>query len=391
MKALSFEGKGIEYFKIWIVNILLTIVTVGLYHPWAKVRSHRYLYANSTLEDRNFEYHATGKQLFLGYIIAMALLITYIVIEKIFPGANLILLGILFLAVPWLILRSMIFNMRMMSFSNVHFGFKGKAAQAYINFFAYPIGLYLGFIILGFIMAFASSIGGVIGGLLGLVLIIAMFAFMIYAFSFIKKKNTEFFVDNSLYGQGTFKTDLELKPLMLITLKTIGISILVLFAVGIVMALAMYLTGSMNNILALQGLKDNPEAMPGAMTTLLPLIGASYAGMIFASIFIVAYSMSRHREYIYANTSLGDGVSFSSTLKALPFAWLLLSNFLLIIFTFGLAYPWAKVRSARMILENTLVKADNGFDSYISQEQKTTSSVGEQIGEAFDVGVGVGI
>ena len=50
MQALNFEGKGFEYFKIWIVNILLTIVTVGIYYPWAKVRNRRYLYANSTLD-----------------------------------------------------------------------------------------------------------------------------------------------------------------------------------------------------------------------------------------------------------------------------------------------------------------------------------------------------
>ncbi|MFT6387486.1 MAG: hypothetical protein ACJAUP_000857 [Cellvibrionaceae bacterium] len=44
MKTLRFEGKGFEYFKIWMVNILLTIVTLGLYYPWAKVRHLRYFY-----------------------------------------------------------------------------------------------------------------------------------------------------------------------------------------------------------------------------------------------------------------------------------------------------------------------------------------------------------
>ena len=83
MNALQFEGSGFEYFKIWIVNILLTIVTLGLYYPWAKVRNRRYFCANSTLDGRNFEYHATGKQLFLGYLIAMGLLIAYIVLQNI--------------------------------------------------------------------------------------------------------------------------------------------------------------------------------------------------------------------------------------------------------------------------------------------------------------------
>ena len=61
MKPLHFGGSGFEYFKIWIVNILLIIITLGVYYPWAKVRNQRYFYANTTLEGRNFEYHATEK------------------------------------------------------------------------------------------------------------------------------------------------------------------------------------------------------------------------------------------------------------------------------------------------------------------------------------------
>ena len=42
---LEFTGSGSEYFRIWIVNLLLTLVTLGLYYPWAKVRRLRYFYA----------------------------------------------------------------------------------------------------------------------------------------------------------------------------------------------------------------------------------------------------------------------------------------------------------------------------------------------------------
>ena len=81
MKSLKFEGSGREYFKIWIVNVLLTIVTLGFYYPWAKVRNRRYFYANSILDGRNFEYHATGKQLFIGFLVAMSLFVAYVVIK----------------------------------------------------------------------------------------------------------------------------------------------------------------------------------------------------------------------------------------------------------------------------------------------------------------------
>ncbi|MBT8112324.1 MAG: DUF898 domain-containing protein, partial [Gammaproteobacteria bacterium] len=102
MKALSFAGSGFEYFKIWIVNILLTIVTLGLYYPWAKVRNRRYFAANSNLEGRNFEYHATGKQLFIGYLIAMAIFIVFVIIQNVSPIGSLIVALLFILALPWI-------------------------------------------------------------------------------------------------------------------------------------------------------------------------------------------------------------------------------------------------------------------------------------------------
>jgi len=91
---------------------LLTIVTLGLYYPWAKVRNHRYFYGNTTLEGKNFEYHATGKQLFLGYLVAMVLFIIYVIISEVSPIGGLVIIAILFVAIPWLIWRSLMFSMR---------------------------------------------------------------------------------------------------------------------------------------------------------------------------------------------------------------------------------------------------------------------------------------
>jgi len=390
MKALSFNGSGMEYFKIWIVNVLLTILTLGLYHPWAKVRNNRYFYANSTLDGRNFEYHATGKQLFVGFLIAMTLFITYVIINQISPTGSLILLAILFLAVPWLILRSMIFNMRMTSFSNVHFDFSGKLGRAYINFFAYPIALYIGLVLIAIAMTMSISLGGVTAALLGFILAISMLAFLLFSLAFIKKKNTEYFIDHSQYGQGEFKTDVSLKKFMMISLKTMGVAILVMLMTIIVIGTGAYATVGIESLMSFTGAEQEPELIAEKMKSLIPFLSIFYLGMILASIFIMAYSITLNRNYVYANTRLDENVTFSSTLKALPLAWVLITNFIAVILTLGLAFPWARVRSARIMLENTQVKAENGFDDYLMQKQNQTSSLGEQIGDAFDVDVGIG-
>jgi uncharacterized membrane protein YjgN (DUF898 family) len=388
MKSLKFEGSGKEYFKIWIVNVLLTIVTLGFYYPWAKVRNRRYFYANSILNDRNFEYHATGKQLFIGFLVAMALFIVYIVIQQISPIGNLVLIGALFIAIPWLIWRSMMFNMRMTSFSNVRFGFVGKLSESYMNFFVYPALLMIGYILLALGVEVLIPILGM--GLTSMISFIVFLIFIVFAVSFIKKKNTEYLINVSRYGQGIFQTNVKTKEFMTIMVKTVGIAILAMLITALIIGALVYVTVGLETLISIQEAANDPQMMQAKMAAIMPIVGLAYLGMILASMFIMAYSITRQRTYVYGNTTLDNEITFGSTLKAKQFAWIMITNFLAIIATLGLAMPWAKVRVARVMLENTQVHADEGLDLYMTQKQNESSSLGEQIGDAFDVDVGLG-
>ena len=55
----SFTGKASEYFGIWIVNIILSVITLGIYSAWAKVRNKRYFYGNTKLNGSSFSYLAS--------------------------------------------------------------------------------------------------------------------------------------------------------------------------------------------------------------------------------------------------------------------------------------------------------------------------------------------
>ncbi len=387
MKSLKFEGSGREYFKIWIVNVLLTIVTLGFYYPWAKVRNRRYFYANSILDGRNFEYHATGKQLFIGFLVAMSLFVAYVVIQQLSPIGNVILIGALFIAIPWIIWRSMMFNMRMTSFSNVHFGFVGKLRDSYMNFFVYPALLMIGYVVLVIGVEVLMPIIGV--GLTSLISFILFLTFIVFAVSFIKKKNTEYFINLSRYGQGIFQTNIKTKEFMNIMVKTIGIALLTMFSTALIIGALVYATVGLETLVSLQEAAKDPQMMQTQMAAIMPILGLAYLGMILASMFIMAYAMTRQRTYVYKNTTLDEDITFGSTLKAKQFAWIMITNFLAVIATLGLAMPWAKVRVARVMLENTHVYADGGFDQYMTQKQNESSSLGEQIGDAFDVDVGL--
>ncbi|MHC2990284.1 hypothetical protein OB13_01280 [Pontibacter sp. HJ8] len=81
--AFSFTGKGSELFAIEIVNFLLTLVTLGLYYPWAKAKTLQYLYRRTELAGSPFTFHGTGKEMFIGFIKGMgifALLFSFLVL-----------------------------------------------------------------------------------------------------------------------------------------------------------------------------------------------------------------------------------------------------------------------------------------------------------------------
>jgi len=393
MKALEFQGNGFEYFKIWIVNILLTIVTLGLYFPWAKVRNLRYIYGNTTLEGRNFDYHATGKQLFISYLIAMGLFILYTIIQNISLYGGLVVFAIFFLAIPWIIVRSLMFKMRVTSFSNVRFNFDGSIPQAYINFFLLPLAFFLSIYLAPIIMAALSMMGVEFTGAAIIVLVIlgiGSIVLAVYLFALLKKRNTSFILNGTSYGQSRFNTSLSVGAFIKILLKTIAISIILIVAYIVLLGVVASVTIGLDQLQQLAGGMSNPEASEQLLLKYPLFIGVVYLGMLICMFIVFAYSYSRQRNYVLNNTTLGEAIPFESTVTAKGLVFVMMTNFLLVIFTLGFAFPWAQIRMAKYILANTLVDTSSGFDDFITQQTDYQSSLGDQIGDTFDIDVGVG-
>ena len=86
---VRFTGSGSEYFRIWIVNLLLTLVTFGLYYPWAKVRRMRYFYGNTVVGSHPLGFHAQPSKMLRGYLLVALLLVLYSVAGQFSPLAGL--------------------------------------------------------------------------------------------------------------------------------------------------------------------------------------------------------------------------------------------------------------------------------------------------------------
>ncbi len=390
MQALTFTGQGGEYFKIWIVNVLLSIITLGFYYPWAKVRTRRYFYANMRYNDRQFNYHATGKQLFLSYVIALILLLTYVFVGQFFPPVGLLLFIVLAIGMPWVIWRSLMFNARMTSFSNVRFGFHGQLSTAYFIYLLLPIligvAFYVPIIVAGFFVIGAlqnadtetAQIGTmqIIGAFLPLIgMVLAGFIFLVA-----KKKGIDYRIGNLAFGQGKFSVNILKRKLLWIYLKA-GLIIVVFGAVAVVAAKLLQfdpkaLDAKMNDM------ENDPTLMLGLMLT--------YLVMIIFSLFIGAFVYSQKRRYVYANTVLDDNIHFSSSVSTGSLFYIIITNFLLTIFTLGLGKPWAAVRMMRYLVENTHTSGTADIDNYLTQKVEEQSALGEQIGDAFDVDIDMG-
>ncbi len=386
MKTFEFTGSGTEYFKIWIVNTLLTILTFGIYYPWARVRNNKYLYGNSTIEEKNFDYHATGKQLLIGYLIAAVFFIIYSILEKVLPIGSLILLGIFFIIIPWLIWKSMKFNLHVTSFNNIRFKFSGNLKESYIIFLLIPI---ISLVAIGFSI-YLSTIFKENMILLIFSLLLTNLLYII-AFAYFSVVKTRYLLEYTSYGDAKFNTNIDTSAFIKIILKTFAIGLLVLLISFIIVATITYAFFDINYLETYAEMykTDSSAALTILLSILYPLIISIYLLLILIWVISFAYYITRIRKYIFENTDLENEVNFISNMKFLPYALILISNFLMIIFTLGLAYPWAKVRVLRYTLNNTSLELKEGFDGYINSKQTKKSGFADQVSDTLDIDIGM--
>lgn len=72
--AFGFDGTWREFAPIAFTNLLLTIVTLGIYRFWAITRERQYLWSRSRFVDEQLEWTGTGKELFVGFLLVAALI-----------------------------------------------------------------------------------------------------------------------------------------------------------------------------------------------------------------------------------------------------------------------------------------------------------------------------
>jgi uncharacterized membrane protein YjgN (DUF898 family) len=135
----EFLGTGTEYFRIWLVNVILSIVTLGIYSPWAKVRRKQYFYGSTRMQGASFEYLADPVKILKGRAIVVAVLIVQSIVSRLIPVVGIVFSLAFVVVLPWLVVRSLAFNARNSALRNIRFGFDGTVGEAAKVFILWPI------------------------------------------------------------------------------------------------------------------------------------------------------------------------------------------------------------------------------------------------------------
>ena len=370
-KGFSFSGTAKEYFGIWIVNLLLSIITIGIYTAWAKVRRLRYFYGNTWLDGHNFEYHAKPVQILIGRIIVVGVLIVVNVISNFFPLFAFLILIPYMIALPWLLNKAISFNARMTSYRNVHFNFEGAYGAAFWVFVVLPLLVPIGVLALGAIMYFSVSNGLTGAGSSALIfqkvysimaMVIVFAIAQIAIIPYISKKVNEYIGNRTRYGSAEFATHMQLSAIY----KNLGI---VLLCVGLPFVLLIF---------AAYNIQTSGSA--GFISTGLSQVGifVLYAVFIGGGVFYAAGV----RNIAYNGTTL-DGVhKLKSTLSRLKYTIIIITNFLAIIVSIGLLRPWTAVRTWRYLADNSALEINGSMDGFIAGQEESGNVVA---GEYLDI------
>jgi len=331
----EFLGSGSEYFRIWIVNLVLTLVTLGIYSPWAKVRREQYFHRNLRLAGAGFDFDARPIAILRGRILALALLG---LVNLAGQASSLVsvLASVLFVAaLPWMIAAALRFRLGHTLHRGLRFAFHGRMAEAARAYLLWPLG------------AVAT---------LGLLSPVAI------------QRQQRFLYGKSAFGGTRFESGLRADQVYRICLGTFAI----LVGVGLVALAAR---------LVVPPVWSHPAADPA--TTLVFSIGALLASLLVAG----AYFRVGLHNRVWNGLRLGPH-RFRSDQTVASLLALELGNLVATIATLGLFRPWAAVRRARWRAERTWLVPASNLDELFAGAAQSEGAAADEIAELFGFDIG---
>ena len=331
---LRFHGNASEYFRIWIVNLCLTVLTLGVYAPWAKVRTRRYFAGNLAIGDSAFDYDADPMRILIGRGIVLAALGVYALADLVSDKLSFALGVVGFFLFPAAVVRSTAFHHRHTLFRGIRFRFAAPYAEA------------------AFVLIVAPLLATLSLGL---------------ALPWLQGRRQQFVARHSAYGTSGVEFEWTARPYYRLFWKAslVALGAVTLFAVAAL-------------------------ALSAGARIAWPIVAAGMVPVLGVLAFAGALLQAGLTNLLYGNAHIGD-LRFRSELRAAPLAWLYVTSGAAIILSLGLATPWARVRLARLRADSLALAAPTGLDAFAqaSEPEEGLGAIASETADLFDFDLGL--
>ncbi|WP_313314714.1 YjgN family protein [Pulveribacter sp.] len=381
---LRFTGSGGGYFRVWIVNVLLSILTLGLYTPWARRRTAQYFYGHSLVAGSALEFTAQQRRMVVGFIAVALLTLAYKLAAQTGQdlALGLLLLGGALLS-PLIWGSAMRFRLGNTRWRGVRLAFNASWREVYVA--SWPV-FALALVVLAVggglqllapevppaeerrLPAFTAPMGGLIA--LGLVLAVLCVIRLEYNYR-------SLMVRRASIGQEAGRLKLRYRDFVWLWLATLAVFIVSVLVLSTL--LAAVLGGSWALLKALV------PARPG-MGAVLLIVAAMVLGLLLLALATAparAYREAALFRLTWGHTGVSGIARFKCNLRVGGFVLLRLRNALFTLLTLGLYRPFARVSEYRMKLQSVTVHVKGGVDQVAGRlERQQASGIGDALADA---------
>lgn len=354
--GFHYHGNTAALLLLTIKNALLNVVTLTLYRFWAKTDVRRHLWNQTRFQDDPLEYTGVGKELFLGFLLVLFVVLFPLAIANealtrlLGPGSvlQIALIGLVLFLIGVARYRARRYRLSRTTWRGI------RAAQT-----GAP-SLY-GLKALGFSIAFILTLG--------------------WSYPWQRIHLWRFEMDNTFFGDRKFRFDAPLDRLY----QRFAKAWVMVIAAG---ALLYWITApASDDPFELSDLVD-PDLTPFVTAMILMVYGNMIAGIVLVGMVVLPFAIAWYRAGEFACLARGteyEDMSISFDGDTWSLIKLALGNFFITLFTLGFGLPFVQMRKFRYFCDHIKIHGEADFDA-IRQSAEERGALGEGLADAFDIG-----
>jgi len=350
--ALDFTGDGREYFRIWVVNLLLTLATLGIYSAWAKVRRLQYFDRNTQLAGASFDFHGNPRAVLAGRLLSVVLLAAYHYAFGFSTTFGMLTIAGLLLAFPWLMRGALRFRLGNTSYRGLRLGFDGSVGQAYLAWLP---------------PAFTVLMPGVLLAVYPEQPALAALPASLYlAWPLMHARIRRFQHAHLLFGDQHSEYDVKSRRFYRFYLVAGGLAFAGIMAAGVAAGFIGVAAGNLRGVAVFIG------------------IVTAVVSLYVAYLLIGPYMVVRVSNLAWSNTRF-PGIRIRSTLPARAFMKLQTKNVFLTLLSLGLYRPFAVVSVYRFRLAHLHIEVDGDIEAACTHVATRSGAAGDSVADGFGI------